>query len=73
MVWIKDGLKAMRDIEVGEQVLAWDPVSNSPVLDTVTHTSSRITDDVYRLTLSDGHGRTDTVRATGSWACMPPA
>ena len=27
MVWIKEGLKAIRDIKAGDEVLAWDPVA----------------------------------------------
>jgi RHS repeat-associated protein len=66
MVWIKDGLKAIRDIEVGDQVLAWDPVTNQPKLETVLHTFSRITDDIYKLTLADAAGRQSTTTVTGN-------
>jgi hypothetical protein len=67
MVWIKDGLKQIKDIEVGEQVLAWDPVSNGAVLKPVIGTSSRIAaGDIYRLTLMDGAGKRTTTIVTGN-------
>jgi 5-methylcytosine-specific restriction endonuclease McrA len=56
----------IRDIEVGDQVLAWDPATNQPKLETVTHTFSRITDDIYRLTLADAAGRQSTTTVTGN-------
>ena len=57
LVWIQDGLKAIRDIREGDQVLAWDPITNAPTLKPVLGTSSRMTDDVYRLTLADAGGK----------------
>jgi hypothetical protein len=66
MVWIKEGLKQIKDIEVGEQVLAWDPILNQPVIETVTGRSSRVTDDVYKLTLADAAGKQTTTTVTGN-------
>ena len=36
MVWIKNELKAIRDVEVGDQVASRDPVTDRPILETVT-------------------------------------
>jgi hypothetical protein len=41
-------------------------VTNQPKLETVLHTSSRITDDIYRLTLADAAGRQSTTVVTGN-------
>ncbi len=67
MVWIKEGLKQIKDIEVGEQVLAWDPITIAPVLKPVVGLSSRIAvGDVYRLILSDAAGKHSTTTVTGN-------
>jgi hypothetical protein len=50
----------------GNQVLAWDPATNQPKLETVTFTSSRITDDIYKLTLADAAGKQATTTVTGN-------
>jgi hypothetical protein len=47
-------------------VLAWDPVTNQPKLETVLATSSRITDDIFKLTLADAAGRQSTTTFTGN-------
>ena len=56
----------VRRVKAGDEVLAWDPVSNGPVLKPVLATSSRITDDVYRLTLADAAGKRSTTIVTGN-------
>jgi RHS repeat-associated protein len=67
MVWIKEGLKSIRDIEVGEHVLAWDPITNAPTLKPVVAISSRMADgDVWRLTLQDAAGKRTTTIVTGN-------
>ena len=66
MVWIRDGLKQIKDIKEGDEVLAWDPATNAPVLEPVLHTSSRVTDDIYRLTLMDAAGKHAKTLVTGN-------
>ena len=57
----------VRRVKAGDEVLAWDPVSNGPVLKPVLGTSSRMTQgDVYKLTLADAAGKRSTTIVTGN-------
>ena len=33
MVWIKEGIKQIKNVDVGAQVLAWDAILNQPVVE----------------------------------------
>jgi hypothetical protein len=67
MVWIREGLKQIRDIREGDEVLAWDPATNAPVLKPVVSISSRLAaTDIWLLKLQDAGGKQSTTIVTGN-------
>jgi len=61
---MQDGLKALRGVEVGQEVAAWNPATNGARLAKVIGKSSRIAPGVVHLTLADPGGHQETVTVT---------
>jgi Pretoxin HINT domain len=69
MVWIRETLlggqrKRIDDIQIGDEVAAWNPTTGGYDYKPVTRKSSRLADQINRLTLRSADGRAETLRTT---------
>ncbi|MEQ1698412.1 MAG: RHS repeat-associated core domain-containing protein [Hyphomicrobiaceae bacterium] len=69
MVWIKENLigdqrKKIADLQIGDEVAAWNPATGEPSYSRVTGRFERLAPYALRLTTEDGAGKRETITTT---------